>query len=138
MLSHDDSVRIRVSALPGALAGLVPTLALKGQDHDPMRYMSWWPHEYHSAVFVVVAIALIWAGSVFVLGRRGFWKWWGFALTGAVVGMLPGLVYLWATTGHDEWLPFLLDMVVVGAASGTMIITVLFFILRPGVVKSDV
>jgi hypothetical protein len=58
-------------------------------------------------------------------------------LTGAVVGTLPSLVYLCATVGHAEWLPFLLNMAVVGAVSGTVIITLLFLILKPGGVKSD-
>src|SRR5690242_14141885 len=137
MLSHDDSVRIRLSVLVGALAGLVPTLALKGQDHDPMRYTTWWPREYNSAVFVVAVVSVLWAAVVFTLGRRGLWNWWAFALTGAVIGMLPGLVYLWATAGREEWLPFLVDMIVVGAVSGAAIITVLFFVLKPGAVKSD-
>jgi len=137
MLSHDDTVRIRMSVLLGALAGLVPTLALKGQDHDPMRYASWWPREYHSAVFLIAVGAVLWACIVFMLGRRGFWKWWAFALTGAVIGMLPGLAYLCATMGHEEWLSLLLYMVVVGAASGAAIITVLFFILKPGGMSSD-
>jgi hypothetical protein len=116
---------------------LVPTLALKGKDHDPMRYTSWWPREYHSAVFVIGAVAVLWAGIVFMLGRRGFWKWWAFALTGAIVGMLPGLVYLCSAIGHEESFPLLVSMVVVGAVSGTVIITVLFLMLKPGVMRSN-
>ena len=136
MLSFHDAVRIRASLLLSGLAGLVPALALKGRDHDPMRYTSWWPAEYHSAVFVVAVGAVLGACTVVVLGRRRFWKWWAFALTGAVVGMLPGAVYFWAATGHSEWLPLLVVMLVGGAIWGTLVITVLFFILKPGVAKS--
>jgi hypothetical protein len=136
MLSHDDSVRIDISLLLSVLAGLAPALAVKGRDHDPMRYISWWPDEYHSAVFVVAAGAVLGVCIVFVLARRRFWKWWAFALTGAFVGMLPGLVYLWAAMGHAEWLPLLAAMLVVGAIWGTLVISVLFFILKPGVTKS--
>ena len=138
MRSYGDSARIRLSLLLSALVGLVPALALKGRDHDPMRYISWWSAEYHSAVFVVAVGAVLGTCVVFVLGRRGFWKWWAFALTGAVVGMLPGLVYLWAAMGHAEWLPRLLAMLLVGAIWGTLVITVLFFILKPQVAKSGV
>jgi hypothetical protein len=136
MLSYDDSARIRVSLLLSALVGLVPALALKGRDHDPMRYVSGWSAESHSAVFVIAGGAVLSTCVVFVLGRRGFWKWWPFALTGAVVGMLPGLVYLWATMGHPEWLPLLLAMVLVGAIWGTLVTTGMFFVLKPRAGKS--
>jgi hypothetical protein len=75
MLSHDDSVRIRASLLLSALAGLAPALFVKGRDHDPMRYIAWWPGEYHSAVFVVAVGAVLGVCIVLVLGRRRFWKW---------------------------------------------------------------
>jgi hypothetical protein len=136
MLSHDDSVRIRASLLLSVLAGLAPALLVKGREHDPMRYISWWPEEYHSAVFVVGTGAVLAVCIVLVLGRRGFWKWWAFALIGAVVGMLPGSVYLWATMGHPEWLPLLVVMLVGGVIWGTLVVTVLFFILKPGVARS--
>jgi hypothetical protein len=122
--------------LLSAIAGLVPALAVQGSDHDPMRYISWWPTEYHSAVFVVGVGAVLGAGVVFALGRRGTWRWWAFALTGVAVGMLPGLVYLWATIGHAEWLPLLVAMLIAGAVWGALVLTVLFFVLKPGVAKS--
>ncbi len=136
MLSHADSVRIRVSLLLSGITGLVPALAVKGRENDPMRYASWWSGEHHSAVLVVGVGAVLGALCVLMLGRRGFWKWWTFAAFGAAVGMFPSWVYLLVTAADTEWLPLLLAMLIVGAIWGAMVFTVLFFILKPGVVKS--
>ncbi len=125
-----------MSLLLSALAGLAPAIAVKGKDHDPMRYLSWWPRDYHSAIFIVGVGAVLGACVVFVLGRRGLWRWWAFAMTGATVGMLPGLIYLLVTMGDAEWLPFLVAMLTIGAIWGIIVITVLFFILKPGVAKN--
>ena len=82
-------------------------------------------------MFVVVLGAAVGAGAVYLLDRRGYWRWWAFALTGVVIGTLPGLMYLWAVSGHDEWLPLVIAMLVTGAIWGALVIAVLFFMLKP-------
>jgi hypothetical protein len=137
MFTHADSIRLRVSLLLGALTALVPATALKGRDSDLMLYTSWWPEEYHSGVFVVVTGAVLMTAIVLILGRYGFWKWWAFALTGAGIGIFPSVVYFLASLGHPEWLPLLGAMFIVGAIWGVIVITALFFILRPGTENND-
>lgn len=136
MLTHNDSVTIRLSLILNAVVGLLPALGVKGSSHDPMGYASWWPRDYHSGPIVVAVGAVLGAGVLFWLCRRSHWRWWAFALTGVVVGIFPSLVYLSAARGHSEWLPLLLAMLIVGAAWGAIVNMVLYFVLKPKRVRS--
>jgi hypothetical protein len=93
-MSWNLFVHLRYILVLNVLAGLVPSLVVKGREHDPLMNARWWTHEYHSAVLVVSIAALAGTVLVYVLMRREVTRWWAYCLCGALVGVLPGLFYL--------------------------------------------
>jgi len=92
---------VRYVLILNILAGLLPALAVKGTEHDPLLNAHWWPHEYHSGVLVVSMAALVGTGLVYLLIWRKISRWWAYCLCGAFVGAFPGLFYAIAMPGED-------------------------------------
>jgi hypothetical protein len=92
--------RLRYCALLNVLIALVPSLQVKGRANDPLLGLDWWPHAYHSAVFVVIATALLGLGAAYAMRRLDILEWWAYCLCAGIVGALPGLFY-WAATPAD-------------------------------------
>jgi hypothetical protein len=127
---------LRYTAILNVLVALGPASQVKGRSNDPLLDVPWWPHEYHSAVLVVVGTALIGLGATYVLRRLKVVKWWAYSLCAASVGAVPGLFYLAATP--PDYLPYVPigDMVVIGVVFGFPIGAVIGYLSRGGIAKS--
>ena len=123
---------LRYVLVLNVLAGLTPTLFLKGREHDPLLNAHWWPHENHSAVLVVCRAALVGTGLVYLLRRRKITRWWAYCLCGAIAGVFPGLFYVIAMPRDDwarapaEWSAVFAAMMVVGLVWGSLMGLVIF------------
>jgi archaellum biogenesis protein FlaJ (TadC family) len=125
-------VHLRYALILNALAGLVPSLLVKGREHDPLSNAHWWTHEYHSGVLVVSIAAVVGTALVYQLIRRKITRWWAYCLCSAFVGVFPGLFYIIAMPRDDfarapaAWSASFAAMMVLGFIWGTIVGLVIF------------
>ena len=130
MFTYAQAVRLRFVAILSAIAALSSALLVKGASNDPLQYATWWPHEHHSGVLVVAGATVLGTCLVHILMRLRLWRWWVGALTGALIGATPGLIYaLLAPRSAADSLP-LLEMLARGILWGGPIGIVMFFASR--------
>jgi Na+/melibiose symporter-like transporter len=126
VLTHSDSVHLRYTLLLNALAGLVPSLVVKGRVNDPLRYATWWTYDQHSAVLVVSATAIVGTVLVYLLIWRNLTRWWTFLLCGILTAALPGLFYLAAAPLPDQMLVAVIVMLIIGVVWGALVGLVIY------------
>ena len=130
MLTHGASVHLRYVLLLNVIAGLVPSLLVKGRANDPLLYATWWTHDQHSAVLVVSATAIVGTVLVYVLLWRNLRRWWTFVLCGMLTSTLPGLFYLAATPPlPDQVMGALIAMVIVGVVWGALVGLIIYAVV---------
>jgi hypothetical protein len=125
-MSFRFALHLRYVLLLNAVAGVIPATAVKGRAHDPLLNAHWWPHEYHSAVLVVLMAAILGTGLVYLLIRRKTARWWAYSLCGGVAGVFPGVFYMVAMPRSDlakapEFLIVFVGMMIVGFVCGLLI-----------------
>jgi hypothetical protein len=127
--------RLRLVAILNVFVALVPTLQVKGRQNDPLLDVTWWPHQYHSAVLIVAGTALIGISATYALRRLGVTQWWAYCICSAVVGAMPGIFYMAAIPA--DYIPDtpLKNMVLIGELSGIPLGALIGFIVRGATVK---
>jgi hypothetical protein len=118
VLTHNDSVHLRYVLLLNGIAGLLPSMMLKGRENDPLLHSTWWTFDQHSAVLAVSAGAILASVLVYLAIARSSRRWWIFFSCGVFAGVFPATFYFVASPLRNHMTVVLTAMLVVGTVWG--------------------
>ena len=118
MFNFNSYVHLRYVLLINVIAALVPSASVRGRANDPLRQVTWWKIDQHSAVLVVALAAIFGSALVFVATRKNLRQWWIFVGCGILAGDFPATFYL-AAAPADANFP-LTEMYLAGTFSGVI------------------